>query len=266
MSEAILKALEEKELFIIDADGTLYVGNTPTPKAREFLKLLDKMGKKHMIMTNNSSYSTYQHAARMSRILGYRVRRSGLLVSTNVAVKYIKDNGFKSVHALGVPAFKDELKRNGIKLSLNYPELVVIAFDKTLTYRKLSIITKLIMDGIPYIATHPDILCPVNAGYIPDIGAILAFVKTATGKEPQAIVGKPNRMMVDYALTIAGTGVERSVLFGDRLYTDIKMANEVGMTSVLVLTGETKNPNEGKYRPDFVINTFKDILTNWGSD
>ncbi len=256
-----IKDLFQKDLFLLDGDGTLYVGSKPTPKAGAFLKLLEGKGKRYMIITNNSSYSTTQHAKRISKILKHKVRKSQVIVSTSVAVNYLLRKGVSSVYALGVPAFKQELKLKGIKLKYRNPELVLVGFDKTLTYRKLTLATRLIMSGIPYIATHPDILCPVANGYIPDIGAILAFLEAATGKKPEAIVGKPNRLMIDYALEVAKTSIDRTVLFGDRLYTDIKMANEVGMDSVLVLTGETKTLDmHSQYRPSLIINSFEDIL------
>ncbi|MGC8558988.1 MAG: HAD-IIA family hydrolase [Nitrososphaeria archaeon] len=257
----IQELFNSKDLFLLDGDGTMYIGNRPTPGAREFLLFLDRIGKRHIIITNNSSYSTSQHARRISKILNYRVKDNDVLVSTSVTIKYILDRGIRSVYALGMPAFREEVKRHGIRLDYLHPELVLIAFDRTLTYRKLSVVTKLIMSGVPYIATHPDILCPVTNGYIPDIGAILAFIETATGKRPEAILGKPNRLMVDYALEMAKTSIDRAVLFGDRLYTDIRMANEAGMTSVLVLTGETKEvERSSSYSPDFIIGSFDEIM------
>ncbi len=137
----------------------------------------------------------------------------------------------------------------------------MVAFCRTLTYRKLAKATGLIRKGVPYIATNPDVLFPVDKGYIPDTGAILALIKAATGVEPSAILGKPNMLMLEHALSMKGIKLEEAVLFGDRLHTDIEMANMAGITFVLVLTGETKSLNgDEPYRPDFVISSLKDII------
>lgn len=257
----LIDMLEEKRLFLMDGDGTLYIGNRPTEGAKEFLTFLDNNGKNYIIVTNNSSYSRKEHAARISKILRHRISIDKVLVSTQVTVRYLKENGVVTVYALGVPSFKRELLASHIKLSSINPQMVVVAFDKTLTYGKIACAARLIRKGTPYIVTHPDVVCPTEKGYIPDAGSILAMIRAATNVDPIVIIGKPNRLMLDYILDTTGFELKDTVLFGDRLYTDIKMAVEANIRSVLVLTGEAGyNSKKMKYRPDFIVTSLKSLI------
>ena len=117
--------------------------------------------------------------------------------------------------------------------------MIVLGFDTTLTYQKLWKLCDFARAGLPYIATHPDFNCPTETGYMPDIGAMIAFVRAATGREPDLVVGKPNRMIVDAVAQKYGLPIEEMAMVGDRLYTDMAMATKAGAVGVLVLTGET---------------------------
>ncbi|MEM0288071.1 MAG: HAD-IIA family hydrolase [Nitrososphaerota archaeon] len=262
-AKRLASILDSKSLFILDGDGTLYVGRKRTKGASAFLRLLASKGKKFLIMTNNSSFSSAQHAVRISTILGVTIKREDLLVSTQVAIKYLKDHSISSVYALAVPAVRREFASAGISLTSVHPEMVVIAFDTTLTYKRLAKATRMIMLGIPYIATHPDILCPTNGGYQPDVGSFLSLIQTATGKRPVAITGKPNRLMLEYGLQKMKVNPDDTVIFGDRPYTDIKMANKSGITSVLMLGESNDVSAQSTARPDFTLRSFSEIIEAW---
>jgi ribonucleotide monophosphatase NagD (HAD superfamily) len=107
--------------------------------------------------------------------------------------------------------------------------------------------------GLPYVATHSDLNCPTEAGYMPDIGATIAFVKASTGRTPDLIVGKPNRLMAEVAARRAGVPLSSLCIIGDRLYTDVALGAAANIPSVLVLSGESKAEDvpASEFQPDF---------------
>ena len=117
--------------------------------------------------------------------------------------------------------------------------MIVLGFDTTLTYEKLWKLCDFVRAGLPYIATHPDFNCPTETGFMPDIGAMIAFVHASTGREPDLVVGKPNRIIVDAVAHKLGLQIEQMAMVGDRLYTDIALGQTSGITTCLVLSGET---------------------------
>ena len=141
------------------------------------------------------------------------------------------------------------------------PDYVIIGYDTTLDYAKMTAVCDHVRAGLPYIATHPDFNCPTETGFAPDIGAIIAFIEASTGRRPDLIVGKPYGGIVDAALR--RTGLERSQLamVGDRLYTDIRTGVEHGILSILVMTGETTRAmlSASDIQPDLVFERLGDM-------
>jgi HAD superfamily hydrolase (TIGR01450 family) len=131
----------------------------------------------------------------------------------------------------------------------------VLGFDTTLTYKKLWKLCDFARAGLPYIATHPDFNCPTETGYMPDIGAMIAFVRAATGREPDLVVGKPNRMIVDAVAQKYGYAIEELAMVGDRLYTDIALGQTSGITTCLVLSGETRpeDVRDSSFQPTYTF-------------
>jgi HAD superfamily hydrolase (TIGR01450 family) len=125
-------------------------------------------------------------------------------------------------------------------LSAEMPDFAVLGFDTTLTYDKMWKLCDLVRAGTPYIATHPDFNCPTETGFMPDIGAMIAFVRASTGREPDLVVGKPNSLFAEYAAERTGIPVSEMCMIGDRLYTDIALGTTAGIPTILVLSGETQ--------------------------
>ena len=113
-----------------------------------------------------------------------------------------------------------------------------------------------------YIATNPDLACPSQYGFVPDCGAINACIECATGKKPH-YAGKPDPTMIYIACEKAGIAPEKACMIGDRLYTDIAIGNNAGVTSVAVLTGETTREeiaaSKGNLVPDIVCESIDDV-------
>jgi NagD protein len=255
--------LKEIKCFVLDLDGTFYLGENILPGALEFIARVKATGRSFVFLTNNSSKSALAYHEKLGK-MGLAITENQLVTSGGATIHYLKRNhAGKCVVLLGTPALREEFASAGIELACDAPDLAVTAFDTTLDYEKLSKLCGFVRAGLPYIATHPDYNCPTESGYIPDIGAVHAFVNASTGRMPDVIIGKPNRGIIDFACEKAGARPEETAIIGDRLYTDIACAKNVpGLTSILVLTGETKTEElkGSPIKPDMVFGSLGDMI------
>lgn len=243
--------------FLLDMDGTIYLGPKALPGAAEFIATLQRTGRRHVYLTNNPSEDAEYYAEKLRR-LGIAARAEEVFTAgAATALHLARHTPHRRVFALGTPSFEEELRRAGITPGAVEPEAVVLAFDKTLTYAKLERACLLLRGGLPYYATNPDKVCPTEYGYIPDCGAMAALLFEATGRMPQ-FIGKPSPDFARLALEWLGVDAAESAMVGDRLYTDMEMARRADMAGILVLSGETarEDLSGGAFQPDYV---FEDV-------
>jgi len=250
--------LKQIKCFLLDMDGTIYLGNRVLPGAINFINKAKASGKKTVFLSNNSSKNSHQYFSKLKR-LGFQANKNEIFTSLTATIIYLRRNRLLSVYPIGTPGFIKELKTSGIKINKKKPDAVLLGFDKTLTYEKIKKGYELIKAGIPFIATHPDILCPTEHGFIPDTGGFIAMFKKLTGISPR-IIGKPYPTMIRSALEYYSCQREHTAIIGDRLYTDIKMGKRSGILSVLVLSGETKSVKNASITPDIVVQNIGELL------
>ncbi|RME56799.1 MAG: HAD-IIA family hydrolase [Deltaproteobacteria bacterium] len=229
------------EAFLLDLDGTIYLGDRLLPGAAAWIEFLREGGYPFLFLTNNSARDATAYARKLERY-GLAVSPEEILTSGEATARYLRQEGIVHVFPIGTPAFEAEFRRRGIILDgadISGTEAVVVGFDTTLTYAKLEAGCRLLLRGARFIASHPDYVCPTEREPLPDCGAICAAITAATGLEP-TVVGKPSAFMVQVALEKLGVPAEKTAIVGDRLYTDIRMGIEGGIFPILVLTGETK--------------------------
>ncbi len=261
--------LAQSRGFLLDMDGTFYLGEHLLEGALHFIDVLRLQRKDFLFLTNNSSKNRRLYAEKITR-MGLPLPEDKVLTSGEAAALHLKaTHPGARIFVMGTPALQEEFSSHGFRLEDATPELAVLGFDTTLTYEKLWKLCDLVRSGLPYIATHPDINCPTETGFMPDIGAMIAFVKASTGREPDLVVGKPNPMIVDAAALKMELPVQSLAMIGDRLYTDIAMGQTSGVTTLLVLSGETseKDLTASPYQPDYVfenIGTVADWLLEHG--
>lgn len=254
--------LRRTELFLLDLDGTVYVDETPIGDMPQTLERLRKMGKKLVFLTNNSSKTEKEYEAKLRRI-GLFGAGDGVYTSATATVEYLKAHeAGKRVFLLGTEALKDKFRTEGIVLDETSPEVCVLAYDVTLTFEKMRKFDKFLRNGVKFLATHPDDVCPTADGSMPDVGSFLALFKRSSHRTPDAVIGKPYRPMCDGIA--ARYGVERAAMcmVGDRMHTDIRFANRNKIGSVLVLSGETTQESMRNFPdvPDLVLSDFNEIL------
>lgn len=245
--------------FLLDLDGTCYLGERAIPGASEFVAQCRAAGKRILWLTNNCSRTAQEYAGKLQR-LGFLATARDVFTSGEATITLLQREGVERVYLLGTPSLEQEFRQAGITLTAEAPQRVVAAFDLGVTYEKLRIACRLVRSGIPFIATHPDLNCPTEEGPIPDCGAICAFITASTGVAPR-VVGKPHAGMAEAAAQRLGLPPQRIAMIGDRLYTDMRMALENGMTAILVLTGETtlEMLASSPLKPHLVIPSLADL-------
>ncbi len=259
--------LKNIDLFLLDLDGTVYLGQRVFEGAREFIKLLKENQKDFLFLTNNSSKSSEEYYSKLLN-MGFEITRQNVFTSGQAMGIYIKTIHKKEkpprVYVVGTSSLKRELKSMDIFVvdSPNYNiDYLVVGFDISLTYKKLLDACELIRRGVPFLATNPDLVCPLDGGrYIPDCGSICYLLEIATKKKP-VFVGKPSSIMVDIISNFKKLDRNRIAMIGDRLYTDMKMAKDSGMIAVLVLSGETRmeDVEASSLKPDLIYGSIKDV-------
>lgn len=243
-------------LFLLDMDGTLYLGDEVFPGAVDFIRTLERTGRRYIYLTNNSSRAGLDYVNRL-RSLGFPCEEENVFTAGMATGMYLRKNHpGERVFLLGTPAFERELKSYGVELSCEEDVSAVCAgFDTTLTYEKLDRAVHFLRRGAAFVAANPDWVCPMPAGEVlPDCGSICALLTAASGVKP-FFIGKPNRSMVDIISEMTGVPNSQICCVGDRLYTDIAVAVNARAQSVLVMSGETtlEMLAESEIKPGYVF-------------
>ena len=252
-----MRKLCEMELFMLDMDGTFYLGDTLLPGAREFLDLCRERGIRFTFLTNNSSKSAETYLEKLAA-LGVEITPDEMFTSGDATLLYLKrEVPDRNILLIGTPSLEKQYRDAGFDIHSSTPSAVVLGFDTGINFEKLTALCDAVRAGLPYIATHPDFNCPVQGGFIPDIGAVIAFVEASTGRRPDAVIGKPNGGIAEAVADKFSLPLESLCMVGDRLYTDIALGR-CGVHTALVLCGETSRWElaQSDVRPDFV---FRDL-------
>lgn len=244
-----------------DLDGTVYLSDQPLPGTPALFERLNAAGVPYVFATNNSSVPASLYERRLVA-MGVPVEPAQVLTSTHAAAHRLRTAGIARAYVLASEAVRDELAASGVAHDESEPQGVLLTFDTSLDYEKVRAVSDLLLGGAPYFATHPDLVCPTPSGPIPDCGAFIAMFAAATGREPE-VLGKPSAFMAaairerlaSQATYLGRPHPQRIAFVGDRLYTDVRMANEYGFQAVLTLTGETTTAQiaSSPHVPDLVV-------------
>jgi HAD superfamily hydrolase (TIGR01450 family) len=259
--------LEDIRCFALDMDGTIYLGEQWIEGAVDFLEKIEESGRSYVFLTNNSSKNAAVYVEKLHR-MGLDVEEDKIVTSGQATIYYLKQHfPGKKVFLLGNPLLQEEFLQAGIVLEEEHPDVVVTAFDTSLDYQKMCRVCDHVRAGLPYIATHPDYNCPTETGFIPDAGAIHAFIHASAFRYPDRIIGKPNGDIIEYLTERVnqkqpGIAREQIAMVGDRLYTDIAAGRNNGLKSVLVLSGEAamQDAEQSEVLPHLIFKSVKDII------
>jgi glycerol-1-phosphate dehydrogenase [NAD(P)+] len=260
-------ALSGVKCFVLDMDGTIYLGSKIFPFTIAFLKHLKETGKDFIFYTNNSSQNAEFYINKLQR-MGISIEPEKLLMSTHVLLTYLKEKQEnnpestqkKHVFISGTEALKADFTEAGYTLTDDSPDFTVLGFDTDMDYGRLTKLCGFVRSGLPVYGVNMDYNCPVEGGFIPDCGALASALTTSTGVTPE-FFGKPSRRTLDYIINKTGYREEELCFIGDRLYTDIAITSGTRSRSVLVLSGETKRDdlNGSVFVPDLVVDNLEQL-------
>lgn len=246
--------------FIVDMDGTFYLGDKMIPGADQFVRKVQNSGRDYFFFSNNSSHSAASCRDRLERI-GFPVPEEKILLSSFVTTAYIRAHyPGKTVYLLGNGNLYDCFRQAGIPLEDEAPDIVVLGFDTDLTYERIRKACNFIANGAVYLATHPDRNCPVGGGFMPDAGSMIEMFAASTGKYP-VVLGKPMTPTVDYLTQKLHCKPEEMAFVGDRLETDIRIGTDHGIPTALVFSGVTdaNTLKASSIRPTVAVDSLRDL-------
>ena len=261
-----MKKLENKKLFLLDMDGTIYLDNDLFDGTLDFLEKVKKNGGRYLFLTNNSSKSVDAYVNKLNK-LGINSTKDDFLTSTDATILYINNNfKGKKFYSMGTASFTEQLKDAGVNVTTELSDDIfglVISNDQELNFKKLEHACILLLRGAEYIATNPDWVCPTSFGYVPDCGSFAQMLEHATGRMP-LFIGKPKPEMILLAIEKYGYEKSECVMIGDRVYTDIASGYNAGIDTVLVLSGEgtVADAEKSDTPPTYIMENIREIYNN----
>lgn len=262
----------------LDMDGTIYLGGTLFPFTIDFLERMKKAGIGYSFLTNNPSRSVADYLKKLEG-MGIRAEEKDMYTTSLAAIDYIKAHypSAKRLFFLGTPSMISQFEKAGFESCSDdpddVPDVLVVAFDMTLDYSKLCRAAWWASQGIPYVATNPDKVCPTDQRTIlVDCGSLCRCIEHATGRRPDVTLGKPDPNMLTGIMDRYGLEPDEVAMVGDRIYTDTATAHNAGAFGVLVLSGETtletaeavaedarNNPAPEFFPPDLICRDIKEL-------
>lgn len=255
--------LKKKTLYLLDMDGTIYNENEIFEGTLDFLNEIERRQGQYIFITNNSSKSVEDYVKKV-KDMGIKAEAENFYTSSQATAMYLKENyPGQVVYCMGTRSLIKELREAGIEVVTEVDErasVVLIGFDTENTSEKIRNTCIMLGKDVTYLATNPDLVCPVSFGYIPDCGSMSIMLKNATGKEP-FFIGKPEPIMVNCVLKKLNKTPKEAVIVGDRLYTDIKTGVKAGVDTICVLSGEAalEDIEKGEVKPDYIFKSVKEI-------
>lgn len=258
LRNSVVERIKQCNLFILDIDGTFYLSGKPFEGSRKFVDIVEQLGKKFVFLTNNSNRTIDSYVEEFKNI-GFNLSKEHFITAGVATAEYLfEEFGPAKVYIVGTDEIKEEFKRVGLNVVEENPEIVVVTFDKTLTYEKIKKATQFVANGALFVVTNPDLNCPSDEGPLPDAGAIASVIRKAAGVYPNIVFGKPEPKLLEMVMRRYNISPTETCMIGDRLYTDILAGIQSGTWTALVLTGEAtlEQAEKGPIKPHIIA---KDI-------
>ncbi len=260
MGEGVNESLEGIDAVFLDLDGTIFLGDRLIEGAIEFLSRLQEKGISRYFLSNNSSKSVEQYLQKLQR-LGIDACHDEVLLSTHDLLSWLSKEDVSRIFLVGTQGMREMLEESGLDTDSADPEFVVLGYDTEVTYEKLAMASVHLHKGVPMVSSHPDVVCPSPEGGLPDAGAYMALFEATTGVRPVHVCGKPNKGMILHKIEEMGLNPSKCAMVGDRLYTDMEMAERAGVNGILVLSGEASRGDleESGLSPSLVVDSVSSL-------
>ena len=255
------ESLDGIKAIFLDLDGTIYLGGELIEGALDFLNRCEQRGVQRFFLSNNSSKSVNQYVSKLND-LGIPAQSKDVLLSTHNLISWLTKKGTTETYLVGTEGMRSMLEDVGIITHSKQPQYVVLGYDTEINYEKLTTASIHLHNGVPLVASHPDVVCPSPNGGLPDVGAYLSLFEATCGIKPSHICGKPNAEMILHKIEEMGLQPSECAMVGDRLYTDIEMAERAGVVAVLVLSGEATldDLETVPQKPNVIVKSVADLF------
>lgn len=257
-------ALTDVRHVFFDMDGTIYHGSVLFPTTKPFLRFLEERNIGYTFLSNNSSYGHEEYVRRLDNF-GIATADENFYISTDYAIDYLKHYHpeITRIHTLGMPCMDRMFENAGFVIDRETPHAVIVGFDRQLTYENLCAAAWHLRQGVPGFATHPDVFCPTDKPtWLVDCGAVTACLEKATNTKLK-VLGKPDPGMLHEGAARIGVPVEKTLMIGDRLATDIALGVNAGaLTCHIVTPGADLIVPEGIV-PDFAVDNLGGLQEIW---
>jgi len=256
--------LKHYQGYLLDLDGTVYLGEELIPGADRTVAALRERGAKVLFLSNKPLARRETYAAKLTR-LGVPAEPEDVMNSPLASARYLSRHHPEArVYVLGEQPLIDELAAAGLHFaqSAEATDIVLVSWDRQLTYDKLDFAHQALMGGARFFATNPDVTCPLEGGIrVPDTGANIAALEATTGRQLEVVIGKPSPIMTEMALAELGLSAGECLMVGDRLKTDMAMGASAGLDTALVLTGVTSPADlaHAEQKPTYVLESIAEL-------
>jgi NagD protein len=278
LTPELKEKLSKIKRLALDMDGTIYLGSTLFPFTIDFLNSMKENGVDYSFLTNNPTRSVADYLKKLAG-LGIQANEDNMYTTSLATIDYLKSHypEAKRIFFVGTESMISQFELAGYESCADdpddVPDVLVVAFDTTVTHAKLSRAAWWASQNIPYVATNPDLVCPTDLRVVlVDCGSICKCIEAATGRRPDITLGKPDPNMLYGIIEKYGLKAEEVAMVGDRIYTDTATAHNAGAFGVLVLSGETtietalkvaedarNNPAPEFYPPDIIVRDIKEL-------
>ena len=256
-----------KELFLLDMDGTIYLDQDLFPWTVPFLNAVKASGCQYRFLTNNSSKSGQDYINKLAG-MGIKAEREEFVTSVDALIADLLSRPtYQLCYVFGTKSFQSQLRAAGIPVTDRREDgidCLIIGFDMELTFQKLEDACILLNRGVDFIAANPDWVCPTWYGSVPDCGSVCEMLFRATERRPR-VIGKPQPAMARLAMERAGVPAEKTLMMGDRLYTDIAAGVNAGIDTAFVLSGEgtLADLDSSEIKPTWVFENIAALHRAW---
>lgn len=267
MDDSVKARLRRIRHIALDMDGTLYLGSRLFPFTKGFLATLRDLGIGYSFLTNNPTRSVADYLQKLAG-MGIEATEENMYTTSLAAIDYIKKTWpeARRLFILGTPSMVTQFEKAGFEAAADdpadRPDALVVAFDTTLTYDRLCRAAWWASQGIPYVATNPDRVCPTEKETVlVDCGSIQKCIEHATGRAADIVLGKPDPTMLQGIMDKHGLRPDELAMVGDRVYTDTLSAHNAGALGVLVLSGETTREvgESAPIPPDMIVENVGEL-------
>lgn len=253
--------LKEYKLYLIDLDGTIYNGNEEIEYAKEFVDYLNKKNIDYLFLTNNSTKVEEEVVSKLEK-LHVSTTTEHVYTSSRATKSYLQKKGYKDIYIIGEEGLKKTLGEFNQKDDESV-EAVVVGLDRKLTYDKLSIAARAVLNGAELVGTNPDTLLPTANGFTPSNGGQIKYLEYATSTEA-TVIGKPSKIIMECAIGLFEYDKSDIVMVGDNYDTDIMSGINSEIDTIHVQTGVTAKEElkNKKIQPTYTVENLSKLIKN----